>query len=112
MSTPETIAETTIPDTIDHVFTMRRSGNHAVIDWLKACYEAGDQTPYHINDVFNDHLPHLPPAMRGSDPSPTAVWQDGEWRDVLILSYEDVDPNRRSASPIYTLLQPPQACLT
>jgi len=94
------------PHTVDHIFGLRRSGHHAVINWLAGCYEAAGERPTHDNSVFNAHL--LPFESHWPDPSPATVWERNLGHDVLLVSYEDVDLDERNDSPNYHELRPPK----
>lgn len=76
-----------------HFFGLRRSGNHAVINWLvEGWSETGKVT--HFNSVAGFRLPEREPAAmrtRINDAQPTAV----------IMSYEDVSFERRHSLEHY-----------
>jgi hypothetical protein len=93
------------PHTIDHIFGLRRSGHHAVINWLKSCYEAVGETVHHENSVYNRHLSN---AISWNDATPEMVWQKAQGSDALLVSYEDVDIEQREDSPVYSGLQLPE----
>jgi hypothetical protein len=94
-----------MPHTIDHIFALRRSGHHAIIEWLKGCYETNNEVSYHENSVYNRHLRH---AQSWPDPAPEMIWQSAEDHDVLLVSYEDVDFDERWNSPAYSALRAPE----
>ena len=89
---------------IDHVFGLRRSGHHAVIEWLKDCYAASDEKPIHVNSVFNRHLSF---AQNWPDPTPEDIVEAGVGSTALLVSYEDVDYDERRSSPVFSTFQTP-----
>ena len=71
-----------------YIFGLKRSGNHAIINWLKSMMES----PLHLNDIgpnMGDHTSFYGP---GNKSNPRWNPDDGgieEYKD-FIISYEDV----------------------
>lgn len=86
------------PGRLINVFALRRAGQHALVDFLRACCDATGLSNAHANDVDNN-LPADHPARWYS--TPQQVVAKGAGRDVLLANYEDFSYANRSASPIW-----------
>src|SRR6266571_1617841 len=87
---------------IDHVFALRRSGHHAVMEWLRDCYRVQGLSVFHANSVYNEHLGW---ELHSPDPDPEMLLATADSYDVLMANYEDVAYKDRTYSPIFNALR-------
>ena len=93
------MTETTAsPDHLYNIFSVRRSGHHAVIGYLAGCLDAAGRTHVHVNDVDNNLASTH--AVR-TNWTAEAVLAKGAGASALIANYEDYSFTGRDQSPVY-----------
>jgi len=79
---------------LHNIFSLRRSGHHAVISWLEECYRATGITTVHINE--SEKIGHIPDPddpqwqVFSADEIVTRAREEEELCNTLIVNYEDL----------------------